>query len=93
MKIFKNGKKIETTCLKFGEFDILAVNLFAFKGEWNFAFALNRDLPCSEYKKYPPAIRKQLIKSIIHISFPVQPPFVSDPFLLLDRLHKERANS
>lgn len=90
---FKNGQVIETTCLQYGEFDIIAINLFAFRGKWEFAFALNRDLPNSEYKKYPEEIRKKLIKSIIPISLPIQPPFVSDPFLLLDRLHEERENS
>ena len=89
----RSGKIVETTCLKFGEFDIIAVNLYAFKNKWDFAFAFNKDLPSSEFKKYPPAIRKHLIKSIIPISFPIQSPFVSDPFVLLDRLHKERGNS
>lgn len=88
----KSGQEVETTCLKFGEFDIIAVNLFAFKEKWDFAFAFNKDLPSSEYKKYPEEIRKNLIKSIIPISLPLQPPFVSDPFVLLDRLHKERGN-
>lgn len=90
---FANGEVIETTCLLYGEFDILAVNLFAFKEKWEFAFALNRDLPSSAYKKYSEEARKSLIKSIIPISYPLREPFVSDPFVLLDRLCKERANS
>lgn len=87
-----NGQEVETTCLKFGEFDIVAVNLFAFSEKWDFAFALNKDLPCSEYKKYPEEIRKNLIKSIIPITLPLQHPFVSDPFILLDHLQNKREN-
>lgn len=89
----KNGQEVETTCLQFGEFDILAVNLFAFRERWEFAFALNEELPSSEYKKYPEAIRKNLIKSIIPITLPLQPPFVSDPFVLLERLHRSSERS
>ena len=32
---------INTTCLKFGEFDILAVNLFQFNHKWDYGFILN----------------------------------------------------
>ena len=85
-----NGESIETTCLRCGDFDILAVNLFAFNERWEYAFALNRDLPRSQHKKYPEEIRKQLIKSIIPITYPLQPPFVADPFVLLDQIVSER---
>jgi transcriptional regulator with XRE-family HTH domain len=88
-----NGQEIETTCLKFGEFDIIAVNLFAFREKWEFAFALNQDLPSSDYKKYPEEVRKSLIKSLIPITLPLQTPFVADPFLLLEHLHKARESS
>ncbi len=88
-----NGDTIETTCLRCGEFGIVAINLFAFKNKWEFAFALNCDLPLSEYKKYPEEVRKQLIKSIIPISYPIQAPFVSDPFILLEALHQQHARS
>ena len=62
---FSDGTTLETTCLLTGEFDILAVNLFAFEGQWRFVFAKNADLPRSTYRKYlsvtslvaiPPAI-------------------------------------
>ena len=39
-----NSKFVETTCLVVGEFDLLAVNLFAFGKGWQFAFAKNQDL-------------------------------------------------
>jgi transcriptional regulator with XRE-family HTH domain len=88
--MLNSGEEVTTTCLRFGDFDIVAVNLFAFRGKWEFGFALNKDLPASEYAKYPEELRKNLIKSIIPISMPFVEPFVSDIFILLDRLHKER---
>jgi hypothetical protein len=87
------GRKIETTCLLVGEFDILAVCLFDFTGQWDFCFALNRDLPRSAYKKYPPAVRAQLIKSLVAVTLPLSAPFVDEPFVLLDRLVAERERS
>lgn len=65
-----DGEVIDTTCLQVGEFDIVAAGLFAFREEWDFAFAMNTDLPRSAYKKYPEAIRNKLLKSLfpsIHV--------------------------
>jgi len=52
--VFPDGSVLETTCLLAGEFDILAVDLFAFEDQWRFIFAKNADLPRSTYKKYTP---------------------------------------
>jgi len=87
-----NGRKIETTCLLVGGFDLLAVNLFAFRRRWEFAFALNRDLPRTESTKYTLSQRKYLLATLMRISLPLQAPFVSDPYILLDRLISERRN-
>lgn len=83
---FSDGSEVKTTCLLAGEFDLVAVNLFALEEEWRFAFALNRDLPRSRYRKYSEQQQRELIASSIKISYPLQPPYVDDPFLLLDRL-------
>jgi transcriptional regulator with XRE-family HTH domain len=91
--VLQSGEEITTTCLRFGDFDILAVNLFAFDGQWKFAFALNQDLPSSNYSKYPTEIQNSLIKSIIPISLPLQSPFVDDISILLERLHQSREHS
>ncbi len=85
-----SGGSVETTCLLIGEFDILAAGLFGFREKWDFGFALNRDLPRSAYRKYPPEVRNQLIRSLIPVSLPLAPPFVEDPFILLDKLVEER---
>ncbi len=82
----RGGKKIETTCLLVGEFDIIAVNLFSFEEKWRFAFALNEDLRRSNFQKYPPSIRQQLLATLMPISWPLKPPYIESPIPLLERL-------
>lgn len=88
---FPDGSELNTTLLLRGEFDLLAVNCFAFGETWKFAFAKNSDLPTSTYRKYSPAQREQLIASLVPVSWPPQHPFTDDPFELLDELIDERA--
>lgn len=88
--VLPDGQEVKTTLLKYGDFDILAVNLFAFFGKWEYAFALNRDLPHSTSKKYTESQQEQLISSLIPISYPVQRPFVSNPIVLLEEIWKEK---
>lgn len=87
---FPNGKKLNTTLLLRGGFDILAVNCFSFENQWNFAFALNRDLPHSTFRGYTKAQRALLIASLIPVTWPPEPPFVDDLFPLVERLYRER---
>ncbi|UTY60624.1 restriction endonuclease [Massilia sp. erpn] len=87
---FKDGSTLETTCLLRGEFDVLAVNCYAFNGKWEFAFALNRDLPQNTFRKYNEAQRAALLPSLIPVTWPVQEPFVTNIFTLLDRIVVER---
>ena len=81
-----NGKKMETTCLLVGEFDLLAVNLFAFEKDWRFVFAKNSDLPRSRYRKYNKTQQKHLLATLIDVTWPPRPPFRDEPFSLLDEL-------
>jgi hypothetical protein len=90
---FPDGTELNTTLLLRGQFDILAVNCFAFENEWHFAFALNRDLPKSTFKKYTQAQRDQLIASLVPVSWPPEPPFVADPFPLVETLYRERVKT
>lgn len=85
-----NGETIETTCLLVGGFDLVAVNLFAFREQWDFAFALNRDLPRSNSNKYTPRQQKYLLATSVKITWPLQAPFMTDPFPLFDELIAER---
>jgi hypothetical protein len=80
-----NGRYMETACLVTGEFDVLAVNLFEFRKEWVFAFALNADLPRSEYRKYTPAQRKYLLATLMEITWPVAKPFSLELVPVLDK--------
>ena len=84
-----NGQKLNTTLLLRSEFDVLAVNCYAFKNKWQFVFAKNADLPCSSYKKYSEESRQSLIASLIPVSWPPKPPFYSDLKTLLNKMIKD----
>ena len=88
-----NGDVIATTCLLAGQFDLLAVNLFAFEDRWRFAFARNSDLPRSRYWKYTPEQRQYLLASSVRITWPLQPPFEVEPFRLLDEIAAEKSRA
>lgn len=85
------GEVLNTTCLVAGEFDLLAVNLFAFEQKWRFVFAKNSDLPRSKWKGYKARQRKYLLATLVEVSWPPNPPFYEDPFPLLDEIVRERA--
>ena len=86
-----NGERVKTTCLIVDGFDLVAVNLFAFRHQWDFAFALNRDLPRSTHRGYTLEQRQYLLATSVRVGWPLEAPFVSDPFILLDRLVNERS--
>lgn|SRR3989338_1607587 len=85
-----NGKFVTTTCLLAGEFDLLAVNLFAFENKWNYVFAKNTDLPRSKFSKYTPYERKYLISSLLEVSWPPKLPFNDNIFAVLDEIVKDK---
>lgn len=87
---FPDGTELNTTLLQKGEFDLLAVNCFAFGGKWRFIFAKNKDLPSSNFKKYTEAQRMQLIASLVPVSWPPKAPFTDNPFKLLDDIVSEK---
>jgi len=87
--VFPDRTELETTLLLRGEFDLLAVNCFAFGEKWRFVFAKNSDLPCSSFRGYSESQRSQLIASLIPITWPPQPPFTDNLIPLLDELVTE----
>jgi hypothetical protein len=88
-----NGESVQTTCLLVGEFDLVAVSLFQFLGEWVFAFAKNADLPRAS-NRYPETIRPYLLASYrLQITWPLQAPFQADPFPLLAEIVLSRGAS
>ncbi len=91
--ILEDGSELETTLLMVGEFDILAVNCFAFTQEWDFLFAKNADLPRSAYRGYSPEVRNQLLASLVPVSWPPDPPFRRNLRDILDELLMKRESN
>lgn len=87
--IFPSGDRLNTTLLLRNEFDILAVNCYAFEKKWDFVFARNKDLPCSTFKGYSIEERQALIASLIPVTYPPKPPFYSDLRQLLSEMTDE----
>lgn len=93
---FRDGSSVETTCLLVGEFDVLAVNLHGFHGDWRFAFARNQDLPRvsgtrGQSKNYTEYQRSNLLATSMPIYHPVPGPIYRDePWSLFDEIIKER---
>ncbi len=85
-----DGNSLETTLLMVGEFDVLAVNCFAFGQGWKFVFAKNQDLPRSRYRNYTDEVRNQLLASLVPVSWPPEPPFSDNLFTVLDDLISSR---
>ncbi len=83
---FHDGTELETTLLRKGDFDLLAVNCFGFGKKWRFSFIKNEDLPSSTFRRYTEDQRRQLIASLVPVTWPPKPPFSKDPFQLLDEL-------
>lgn len=64
---FPDGTKLDTTLLLPGDFDVLAVNCFAFGGIWQWAFGKNSDLPRSRHRRYTDAQRAGLLASLANV--------------------------
>ena len=89
--ILANDDEVNTTLLRVGEFDVLAVNVFSFKNEWNFVFAKNQDLPRSNWGGYTPEQQQYLLASLVSVTWPPEPPFVDNLYALLDELIVEQS--
>ena len=88
--VLPDNSRVMTTCLLKGEFDILAVNVFAFEEKWRFVFAKNSDLPTSSYRKYSPYQRQHLLATLITVHWPPRPPFSAEPFTLMNEIVQKR---
>lgn len=86
-----DGSQLQTTNLLVGEFDILSVNCFTFRNQWNFVFARNEDLPRSKYRKYTAEQQEHLLATTVAVTWPAQGIFTDDIFALLDSIIEERA--
>ena len=88
--VLPDGSTLTTTCLLRGEFDILAVNIFAFEDKWRFVFAKNSDLPSSTYRGYTQRQRRYLLATLVEVSWPPKPPFLDEPFTLMNEIIQNR---
>ena len=84
--VFPDGSSLRTTCLLRNQFDLLAINCFAFGEQWRFAFALNSELPGNTYSRYTDYQRSQLLPTMIRVDWPLQPPFKENLVELLELL-------
>jgi hypothetical protein len=82
--ILPNGHELETTCYVAGEFMVLATPLHPFTDKWNFAFRLNSTLARSSWGGYSPEDRQYLLKTLVPITWPLQEPWTTDLFRLLE---------
>jgi hypothetical protein len=85
------GEEFQTTLMNVedSEIDIMAVNLYKIKDEWEFAFLKVEDLPRSK-GNYPDGLRERLARSQIRLTIPLQEPFTHDLYGLMDRVLDER---
>ncbi|WP_166136493.1 restriction endonuclease [Nocardioides ochotonae] len=94
--VFDDGSTVHTTALLVGEFDVVAVNIHAFEGKWDFAFCKNEDLLTMEgatrgaARHYTLTQQRSLIKTTQPMPFDVPPPYSRDPFVLFDEIIEER---
>lgn len=97
--VFSDGSSVETTALLVGEFDVMALNLRALTGNWDFVFIKNEDLPrmdanARNLKKYTEFQLDNLIKTTIPITLTsehyAQAPYRDEPFSLFDEILEER---
>ena len=88
---FADGSTLETTLLLPNEFDVLAINCFAFEVKWQWVFVKNSDLPRTTYRKYTPVQQANLLASLVTVTLPVSGAFTTDLFELLDQLILQRA--
>lgn len=91
--LLPNGKTVTTTCLQYGDFDILAVNMYMFNKKWEYAFTLNEHIPHSgkgsKKNPIPEDCQKYIMKTSIPITYPIGDIFTSDICSLLDYLIKK----
>lgn len=79
-----NGESIETTCYKRGDYDVLAVPLFPFSGEWRFAYKRNLDCRPTTSKKYTPEQALYLLSTTEKITWPLTEGWTTNLLAVLD---------
>ncbi|WP_181690844.1 hypothetical protein [Natronomonas sp. LN261] len=90
--IIHEGNEYNTTLMNVDDtdVDIMAVNLYKIKDEWDFAFLKVEDLPRSKGSSYPDSLRQKLARSQIKLTIPLQEPFTKSLYELMDEIVAER---
>lgn len=94
---FDDGSEVVTTSLLVGEFDVLALNIHSFTGEWDFVFAKNSDLPTmlgttrGAAANFTPYQQSRLLRGTIPIDLEPDPRIYSrNPFEVFDSVLSDR---
>ena len=78
------GHIVHTTCYMVGEYEILAVPLQPFTGNWDtYAFKKNADLARSTDGRYTASEQRQLLATLVDITYPLDGTWTTDLFTLL----------
>ena len=80
---FPDGSSVETTCYKRGEYDILAVPLFPFTGNWEFAYKLNVNCRSCASPRYTDYQQQFLLATTERMSWPLSDDWQTDLMKLL----------
>ncbi len=81
-----NGHVVSTTNYKIGDYDILAVPLYPFTGEWDFAYLLNSECKRTQSVKYSVEDRKYLIKTTERLTYPLSGEWSADILETIQKL-------
>lgn len=82
--VLPNGSSIITTCYARGDYDILAVPLFPFTGEWKYAYKRNIDCRSTSSPKYLEEDSKYLLATTEIIFWPLTDDWHTNLAHLLD---------
>lgn len=82
--VMHDGTKIITTCYARGDYDILAVPLFPFTGDWQYAYKRNVDCRSTNSKKYIEDHWAFLLSTTETITWPLSDDWHSNLADLLD---------
>ena len=76
--LLPNGNTVVTTNYRIGDYDVLAVPLFPFTGNWDFAYKLNRDCRLTSSTKYALDDAKYLLSTVEKITYPLLEDWTMD---------------
>lgn len=74
----EGNERVVTTNYRVGDYDVLAVPLFPFTGQWTFAYKLNRDCRRTTSAKYTANQQRQLLSTTEEITFPLSENWSTD---------------